>query len=151
MNQKKLTTKDMELQNEPITLTTPEEQAKRFNFINNQLMEKYFELVWFARADPDKALKNGEKDLFKVITKKLGEIAYKYPKEVQALTGDGSNWEHGFNSGILAYSRFLAEYVSDMLFEDDEDSEDAIEFNGKKYIQIDGRTQAFEEFPMLDT
>lgn len=134
-----------------VTITTPEEKSKRFDFINNQLMDKYFELVWFARADPDKALNNGEKKLFKDITKKLGEISGKYPREVQALSGDGSNWEHGFNSGILAYSRFLLEYLEDSLYEDDEESEDTIELNGKKYIQIDGRTQAFDEFPMLDT
>jgi hypothetical protein len=140
----------MEEVNEIRTLTTPEEKSKRFDFINNQLMEKYFELVWFARSDPEKARQNGEKDLFKTITKKLGEIADKYPREVQALCGDGSNWEHGFNSGILAYSRFLAEYLEDTLFEDEE-FEDSIELNGKKYVQIDGRTQAFEDFPMLDT
>lgn len=134
-----------------ITLTTPEEKSKRFDFINNQLMEKYFELVWFARSDPEKYRKNGENDLFNTITKKLEEISNKYPREVQALCGDGSNWEHGFNSGILAYSRFLAEYLEDTLFEDDEEFEDSIELNGKKYIQIDGRTQAFEDFPMLDT
>jgi len=133
------------------TLTTPEEKSKRFDFINSQLMEKYFELVWFARSDPEKARQNGEKDLFKTITNKLAEIADKYPREVQALCGDGSNWEHGFNSGILAYSRFLAEYLEDTLYEDDEEFEDSIELNGKKYIQIDGRTQAFEDFPMLDT
>lgn len=139
------------------TLTSPEEQVKRFNFINNQLMEKYFELVWFARADPEKARNNGEKDLFKTITKKLGEIADKYPKEVEALCGDSSNWEHGFNSGILAYTRFISEYVQDGLWELSEINEDmaeheeVIELNGKKYIQFDGRTQAFEDFPMLDT
>lgn len=133
------------------TLTPIEEQIKRFNFINNQLMEKYFELVWFARSDPEKARNNGEKELFKTITKKLGEISDKYPKEVQALCGDSSNWEHGFNSGILAYSRFLAEYLKDSLYEDDEEFEDSIELDGKKYIQIDGRTQAFDDFPMLDT
>lgn len=139
------------INNTVITLTTAEEKSKRFDFINNQLMEKYFELVWFARADPEKARNNGEKELFKIITKKLGEIADKYPKEVRELCGDGSNWEHGFNSGILAYSRFLAEYLQDSLFEVDEDSIDSIKLNGKKYIQIDGRQQAFDDFPMLDT
>jgi hypothetical protein len=120
------------------TSTTPEEKSKRFDFINNQLMEKYFELVWFARSNPDKARNNGEKELFETLTQKLGEISDKYPKEIQALCGDDSNWEHGFNSGILAYSRFLADYVSDMLFPDDDDLEDAIVLDGKKYIQIDG-------------
>lgn len=120
------------------TSTTPEEKRKRFDFINNQLMEKYFELVWFARSNPDKARNNGEKELFETLTQKLGEISDKYPKEIQALCGDDSNWEHGFNSGILAYSRFLADYVSDMLFPDDDDLEDAIVLDGKKYIQIDG-------------
>lgn len=141
----------MDLINEPRTLTTPEEKSKRFDFINSQLMEKYFELVWFARSDPQKVKETGSKELFKTITKKLEEISNKYPREVQALCGDSSNWEHGFNSGILAYSRFLAEYLEDSIFEDDEDSEEAIELDGKKYIQIDGRTQAFEYFPMLDT
>lgn len=141
----------METIYEPRTLTTPEEKSKRFDFINSQLMEKYFELVWFARSDPEKARANGEKELFQTITKKLGDIANKYPKDIQELSGDNSNWTHGFNSGILAYARFIAEYVEDALYEDDEESEDAIELNGKKYIQIDGRQQAFDDFPMLDT
>lgn len=139
----------MDLTDDIKTLTTPEEQSKRFNFINNQLMEKYFELVWFARSNPERHKK--DKNLFDVIMAKMNEIANKYPHEVRELCEDDTNWQHGFNSGILAYSRFLADYVSDTLIEDDEDSDDAIELDGKKYIQIDGRTQAFEDFPMLDT
>lgn len=142
----------MDLINQPQTQTTPEEQSKRFDFINNQLMEKYFELVWFARANPEQIRESGNYKLYRKVLKRLDTIANTYPIEVRELFEEGTDWQHGFNSGILAYSRFLAEYVKDSLFEDEEDdSDDVVILNGKRYIQIDGRQQAFDDFPMLDT
>lgn len=118
------------------TRTTNDEKVKRFEFINNQLMEKYFELVWFARN-----IDTGKQ-------KKVKEISDKYPKDIEELVVDKKLMVHGFHLGILAYSRFLSQYIEDTL---DEDSDGTIELNGKKYFEIDGRTAAFEDFPMLDT
>lgn len=143
----------MENISEISTLTTPEEKSERFDFINGQFMSKYIDLVWFARSDPEKLL---EDQLYEVL-QSLKRLQEKYPEETNALLEDDTSWQHGFNSGVLAYSRFLADYIEDTLWEVDEINEDiaenekVIEIDGVDYIEFDGRSDAFHKFPELDT
>jgi hypothetical protein len=86
------------------------------------LMEnKYFDLVWIARKQPD--------DYFNPnIKKPMDEVAKKYPKEVKEIfIGEDPDWNHGFNSGCLAAFRLILSM-----------SEYGVE-------------EAFDEFPFLDT
>jgi hypothetical protein len=138
---------------EPRTLTNPEEKSRRFDFINGEFMTKYGDLVWLARSDKEKLM---QEEIYEGL-KNIQRVEEAYPKDVKELYEDDSNWQHGFNSGILAYSRFLASYIEDTLWEVDDDNEDiaenekVIEINGKKYIEFDGREDAQESFPELDT
>jgi len=139
------------------TKTSIKEKCKRFDFINGEFMSKYLDLVWFARSNPDKLVEDEQYEVVQKVLDSLKQIADKYPKEAQELFEDNTSWQHGFNSGILAYSRFLASYVEDGLWEVCKDNQDMVEYenvvtiNGKKYIEFDGRTNAFESFPELDT
>lgn len=60
-----------------------------------ELEQKYFDLVWIARR------KHGEK----VGARTAARIRKEMPDEVAALSGDGADWQHGFNSGCLAAFR----------------------------------------------
>lgn len=145
----------MKMENEVLELkcrTTLEEKMKRFEHINRVFMDKYFELVWFARS--------GEKELMAQekyeVLEKLKSIAEKYEEDVECLYGKDSDWAHGFNSGILAYSRFLSSYIQDELWPAEDigykpkKSEITI-FEGKKYVEMDGKEHALQLFPELDT
>lgn len=139
------------------TLTTAKEKGKRFDFINGEFMSKYLDLVWFARSNPDRLVEEEKYEMVASVVKSIQEIADKYPREVIELESDETSWQHGFNSGVLAYARFLADYIEDGLWELDENNKDiaeheeVIEIKGKKYIQFDGRQDAFDKFPELDT
>jgi hypothetical protein len=132
--------------------TSIEEKIKRFEHINGVFMEKYFELVWFARSDENELL---QREQYEVLNK-LKDIANKFKEEVEGLYGNESDWHHGFNSGILAYSRFLSSYIEDQLWPVEDvgykpkKSEITI-FEGHKYVEMDGREQAHQLFPELDT
>lgn len=139
------------------TRTSLKEKIKRFEFINSIFMEKYLDLVWFARSNPDKLIEDEQYETVQSVLKSIQAIADKYPKEAAELCEDETSWQHGFNSGILAYSRFLSSYIEDGLWELCEENKDIaehekiIEINGKKYIEFDGRQDAFDSFPELDT
>ncbi len=60
------------------------------------LEEKYFNLVWFARSI-DPAMQN-ERD----------KVVEKYPVECARICGENGDWEHGFNSGMLACLRLVS-------------------------------------------
>lgn len=105
--------------------------------------EKYFDLVWYARKPPKG---HPEWDTFApdIRTGALNAMARveeKYPDEVNALKGDTGDWEHGFNSGMLACLR-LIRCAQNRLPITDED--------GETYW-IGGVEEAIEEFPLLDT
>jgi len=86
--------------------------------------DKYFDLVWYARCDQQKRL---EEECYEAL-KACQRIENQYPEEIKRLKDfDGGDWEHGFNSGMLAASRL---YLS-MIEEDVE--------------------QALEDFPELDS
>jgi hypothetical protein len=86
------------------------------------LESKYVDLVHLARADPDGEDINGH----------LEAILEKYPAEAQALADPANgDWQHGFNSGVLAAVRLIEVYRSS---------------KSPKVIK-----QAEDDFPQLDT
>lgn len=139
------------------TLTTAEEKSKRFDLVNGEFMSKYLDLVWFARANPDALVEEEKFEMVKGVVASMQKIIDKYPKETAELIEDDTNWQHGFNSGVLAYARFLSSYVEDGLWEVDDINEDIAEnekvitIDGKDYIEFDGRQDAFDNFPELYT
>jgi len=68
--------------------------------------EKYFDLVWYARADRKKLLEGEHYEGLKA----MQEIEQKFPEEIKSL-GEDDNWSHGFNSGMLAASRLYLEMI----------------------------------------
>lgn len=115
-----------------------------------KLEKKYFDLVWFARSRPENANIPGVKA-------NKDRIIADYPKEVAELRGANDNWQHGFNSGILACTRLLRAYalprnhrevMEDSLDGDSSDEEQEGGFVMTKQSEIE---QAEEDFPMLDT
>jgi hypothetical protein len=85
------------------------------------LSEKYYDLVWVARTSPENFKIKGVKD-------RVESIKKKYPMEIeQLLSSENPEWEHGFNSGMLAGMRYVME-----LFHGDKETADL-------------------EFPFLDT
>ena len=94
-----------------------------------EMEEKYFDLVWFARRSEDALLVLTEKGVepHKEAHAAVQRIASLYPKDVQELMEDEDNWQHGFNSGILAGMRYVMT------------------------VFYDGQEAAEEEFPFLDT
>lgn len=69
------------------------------------LEQKYFNLVWYARVNPENYELEAVKD-------KMAYIENIYPTEVLDLSGAESQWHHGFNSGTLAGLRFILD-ISD--------------------------------------
>ena len=87
----------------------------------DEMLAKYTRLVWFARADQHKTV---PEDIAEVRLKEYCAVEVDYPEDVEALRGEHGDWQHGFNSGIVAALRWILE----------EDKE-----------------LADEEFPFLDT
>lgn len=70
-------------------------------------MDKYFHLVWYARnCDKRKHLENENYETMGT----LQVIQNKFPEDV-AKIGKDDNWNHGFNSGMLAASRLYLEMI----------------------------------------
>ena len=65
-----------------------------------ELEHKFFKLVWFARSDPDTT--------DPVVRSIRNELKEQYPDEIERLAEGGGDWEHGFNSGMLACLRLLS-------------------------------------------
>lgn len=85
---------------------------------------KYFELVWYARKNQRELLDKEQYETLDAVRK----IEAKYPKETFDIKNpDDDNWAHGFNSGMLAASRYYLTIIDD------------------------GIEQADSEFPMLDS
>lgn len=71
----------------------------------SQLEDKYFKLVWYARkTDQDRYNPACEKG--------IKEAEFLYPSDIDDLASDFGQWHHGFNSGVLAATRFFIEAES---------------------------------------
>ena len=65
--------------------------------------EKYCDLVWMARRNPDDVLSDPTHPSYDPLRKMM----MKYPKEADDLDSKDGYWHHGFNSGVLAASRMF--------------------------------------------
>lgn len=85
------------------------------------LERKYFDLVWYARS-------SSKDDHIKGIKVKRKRIEELHPDEVKNLIKrNNQNWDHGFNSGMLAGMRYVLS------------------------LAVYGKEDAEEDFPFLDT
>ena len=111
-------------------------------FIQTQF-KKYLDLVWYARSHSSSDIEYWSK-----VPEPIREGAFRgqmrveedYPDEVTALREDDTNWQHGFNSGMLAAINLIG--TAERSYEVTEDGET---------FWMGGPEQALEEFPMLDT
>ena len=87
----------------------------------NQLMDRYFDLVWYARKDKTDPNHPARAD--------IERIRRQLRNQVVALGGPKGDWHHGFNSGCLATLRLISGLLGNA--EEAQQSED--------------------EFPCLDT
>jgi len=72
----------------------------------NRLHKKYWDLVWYARSDPE--CYPGKADSLRAgVFMAHAGIEAAYPDEVNDLLESDDNWEHGFNSGCLAMLNYL--------------------------------------------
>ena len=90
-----------------------------------ELEDKYFDLVWYARKTLE------DYNTIPKVKENVDRIEEMYPIETKNLINDDGNWEHGFNSGMLAGMRYIM-----TLFETG---------------PLGGKEMADEEFPFLDT
>jgi hypothetical protein len=110
-----------------------------------ELEDRCFDLVWYARANPEDTKPPLEIQQRRAAN--IGRIEAKYAKEVAQLAGDDGAWQHGFNSGALAIVRLLRAYaLPDDYNEDFDNGEEVMTFTRASEIE-----QAEEEFPMLDS
>jgi hypothetical protein len=102
---------------------------KEIGELVSQMEEKYFDLVWFARRSEDALLVLTEEGVepHKEAHAAVRKIVSLYPADIQELMQDEDNWQHGFNSGMLAGMRYVLT------------------------LMTDGEEVAAEEFPFLDT
>lgn len=82
--------------------------------------DKYSALLWYARTRPENYDIKGVKE-------NIDRIEKLYPKEVTELQSENGDWQHGFNSGMVAALSYILT-MDDL-----------------------GLEQADEEFPMLDS
>jgi hypothetical protein len=87
---------------EILDLTPVKDKLERFDEAVRELMDKYFDLVWLARTKPNEELLSDEHYEIMAAVKKVED---KWPKDVKELYECDNNWQHGFNSGMLACSR----------------------------------------------
>jgi hypothetical protein len=95
---------------------------KKKELIENVITKetKYADLLWYARTSPEHINIKGVKENKERIEKL-------YPNEVTDLQSENGDWQHGFNSGMVAALRYVLT-MDDL-----------------------GKKQADEEFPMLDS
>ena len=114
-----------------------------------EMEQKYFDLVWYARKAPKDDKEYWDKTPAKIregAFKAMDEVEKKYPREVELLSKETAysspDWEHGFNSGVLAAMRFV--YTAF------DDTTETMEETGEE-VCFGGVENAFETFPQLDT
>lgn len=134
-------------------LTSPEEKVGRLDEALRKFMSKYFDLVWLARCDRDKLLRD---EIYEGLAA-VKRIEEEYPEEVKDLYESEDNWQHGFNSGVLAFARYLSDYVEDTWWLEEDtggvewEEEEITIIDGNRYVKMDGKEQAETMFPELDT
>jgi len=95
---------------------------KKKELIENVITKetKYADLLWYARTSPEHINIKGVKE-------NKDRIEKLYLNEVMELSSENGDWQHGFNSGMVAALRYVLT-MDDL-----------------------GLEQANDEFPMLDS
>lgn len=115
-----------------------------------QLEKKYSDLVWYARSDKQNLLEREQYEILSTISK----IEKTYKDEVSDLSGKSGDWNHGFNSGMLAAIRLVTGLMDKKLVEYEEDDNEGVELtiiDGIPYFEYDSFDDSIEDFPFLDT
>ena len=109
--------------------------------------EKYFSLVWYARTGPKNhpMWEDTPESIKQVAFNEMSRVQEMYPDEVDSLCGENGDWEHGFNSGMLACLRFV------LTTQNPEWIDDPAVMEGGEPYWYGGIEQAIQEFPELDT
>jgi hypothetical protein len=113
--------------------------------------EKYSDLVWIARRNIDAVLADPDHPSLPGVV----EIMAKHPLELRKLQGQDGDWQHGFNSGMLAASRM---YMGlSIAYEEDMAEDLELEYHDPNDIPPVSerlavwRQNALDDFPMLDS
>lgn len=77
--------------------------------------EKAEHLVWYARkhSADHPSWDQVPADIKKGALDAAAQVEELFPDETDALKGDSGDWEHGFNSGVLAALRFVFQAAGD--------------------------------------
>ena len=65
-----------------------------------QKQDKHVDLLWYARSSPKHIDIKGVKE-------NKERIETLYPNEVEKLQSENGDWQHGFNSGVVAIIRYI--------------------------------------------
>jgi len=123
-----------------------------------EIRDKYFDLVWYARSNDE------DREEIPEVDRQMTRVENSYPEEIHDLFHT-PDWSHGFNSGALAISRLISAYEEETEAEDSdnedfndsdqefsENSDDSDEKFEKYFFSRKGQIEMAEnEFPMLDT
>lgn len=122
-----------------------EEALQALDELTYEHVKFYYDLVWYARRDPETDKEHIER-FKKNIDTEHGEKADDMRKACAELhctcCGEVNEWNHGFNSGMLAASRLYSSFVS---LEDEELCDEEL------ITPEEQRENALEMFPFLDT
>lgn len=77
-----------------------------------EMEEKYANLVWLG---DQKTETHHHRDDFASVARRIlyAETSRKYPQEFQKLSSGATEWERGFNAGVLAATRLLIVYATE--------------------------------------
>ena len=129
------------------------DKADDIEYIINTLEQKYFDLVWAARKPHPEDIE-GLKEYFNetpdsiILGSRMGvlKVHQKYPDEMERLScPESGDWEHGFNSGILAAMRFLQTAMHTQVCDRN------CVCDSEEPCILGGLQEAIDEFPFLDT
>ena len=80
----------------------------------HSLTEKYLDLVWYGRSYPagHPFWDTVRADIKQGALNSQAKVQERYPDELDALCcPEHGDWQHGFNSGMLAATRLLLAYL----------------------------------------
>lgn len=77
--------------------------------------DKHEQLVWYARKAPagDPSWDKLPEEIRVGALNAAARVRELFPDETDALQGDHGDWEHGFNSGVLAALRYVLHAAAD--------------------------------------
>ena len=78
-------------------------------------LETAEKLVWYARKHPSDhpSWNDVPEDIRTGALNSAAKVEEQYPDEVDDLKGEHAEWEHGFNSGVLAALRYVFSAAAD--------------------------------------